>query len=600
MAFTAHDIVPDSPTNNFATLNSLSTRGATTSGTWAQDGNLKALSDTNASMVVFSTMSFLTRKYYTEFLVVNTVENNDHIGIAFDSVVNDTVSVTADGGTCVAYKASGQKIIDGSLSNYGNSYTDGNLIGVFVDLDNNEVTFYKEGISQGTITGVISGTYLYRVRFNNTTNQQSQCIVNFGQDPTFGGAKSPTTTYTDANGIGSFYYQPPTGALALCTANLPDFTPDVTGDVPQDYFKTVLYTGNGTGQSITGVGFQPDFVWLKGKSLASAGNIIDSIRGAEYRLRPDETSEESFQSPYGYVSGVTSDGFTLAEGSSTDPTYTGSYETNQSGQTYVAWCFRAGGNSNTFNINGTGYSTYSALQTANTSLPASSTSGMIVPSGMSINTDAGFSIVKYTGNSVAATNSGSPVDFIPHGLSSAPEFFVLKDTSRAGSWNVGISNIIDTNDRYLRLNESTSVYTNIIIRADSNVIQLDHYNVENSVEYICYAWHSVEGYSKFGSYTGNGSADGPFVYCGFRPAFVMVKLSDGASSWILNDSKRSPYNLVNKSLFADLSLNEDSADVLDFLSNGFKLKASVRNNVSNGTYIFMAFAEQPFKFSNAR
>jgi len=606
IGFSGHDTVPDSPQNTFATLNPLIVRGTTTSGTWAQDGNLKALSDASASMVVFSTMSFSTRKYYTEFLVVNTVESNDHVGIAFDSVVNDTISVVADGGTCVAYKASGQKIIDGSLSNYGDPYTDGNLIGVFVDLDNNEVTFYKEGISQGTITGVISGTYLHRVRFNNVASQQSQCIVNFGQDPTFGGAKSPATTYTDANGIGAFYYQPPDGALALCTANLPR---SVIED-PADYFKAVTYSGDETVGVSKDLGFRPDMIWAKARNIDYNHILIDSLRphsdaDSYYRLHTDAVNSQADYNDNIYI---TNNGFNC---------YPRQSGVNENNKTFVAWCWKAGGTP-TGGFTGT-EAMVDGVETTCSAL-ALSAGASITPTAMSVNTDAGFSIVKYGGsNTTGLLSSSVSSATIPHGLNDC-EFCIIKNIRWSNTWVVShrsiapnVMSLQDTGQaastppvdpaygQITTLGSNTVTITRGSTRGDNVGEDLDAGG--GQFEYIMYCWHSVEGFSKFGSYTGNNSADGPFVYTGFRPAWVMIKKTNGAATWWIVDSSRDEYNPTKKYLQAD-SANAESAGssdyvTADFVSNGFKIR-NTSVSFNSGNHIFMAFAEQPFNFTNSR
>jgi hypothetical protein len=344
--------------------------------------------------------------------------------------------------------------------------------------------------------------------------------------------------------------------------------------------------------------------------------LFDTIRGATNGLHSDSTQQQFSDSTT--LTSFDSNGFSVGTHA----------VVNDSSETFVAWCWKSGGNSNTFNINGTGYSTYSALQTANTSLPASSTSGMIVPSGMSINTDAGFSIVKYNG-----TGTSDDVAYdIPHGLSYAPDVIIVKNldlsTQSAGiTWPVLFTNIgsfpgLDGTQGVVAThmdnwggsypNANTFSVERPLISSTTN-----RYRTLGAYNYIAYCWHSVEGYSKFGSYTGNGSADGLFVYCGFRPEFVICKCSSDITttytSWAMYDNARDSSNAMNKVLYANESINEGyrgdastaATDIyIDFLSNGFKAR-SIKEEINDGsetdiTYIFMAFAEQPFKFSNAR
>ena len=646
MALTNH-IVPDSPTNNFGTWNPLKKYEGSPV---YSNGNLLAEDTVNDSDNVPVTCNFPRtggRKWYTEFYFYDAFEHtNVSSGSMLFLVASDKTNsslgvygyakeyIAGDGSTTYFQYRSTQNTMPyfdyGWGSNISQNY---GIIGILIDYESNSIQFSANGQwgtaifpmdSNAVISGInLSGKYnlenesLY-VIVSHGGSDRFKVAMNCGQDPTFGGSKSPTTTYTDANGIGAFYYQPPTDALALCTANLPDFTPTVTGDTPQEYFKTVLYTGqtadstfidNGDNTwSKTGVGFQPDLVWIKAKNTNLMGHILtDAVRGVGKAIVSNSTNQEDTNSVKGYLSSFDSDGFKVTAGA------TDAARVNSSSYTYVAWCLKAGGNSNTFNINGTGYSTYSALQTANTSLPASSTSGMIVPSGMSINTDAGFSIVSWTGNGTNGT--------IPHGLGDVPKVIIAKIRSAQDNWLVYHEALGAT--KYLELNSSNSAGTNAgpwnntsptssVFSVSSTIVWLN----QDTSTYIAYCFAEIEGYSKFGSYTGNGSPDGPFVYCGFRPAFVMCKCTSDTTtthtSWAMYDNARDSSNVMNKVLYANKSINEGyrgdgstaATDIyIDFLSNGFKVRSITYKEEINDdgeTYIYMAFAEQPFKFSNAR
>jgi hypothetical protein len=249
---------------NYCTFNPLFKLGGTAALTWASNGNLQAKSDSSQSMIVFGTMGLSpSTKFYNEFTMTNVVENDDHVGIVTD------IQAAADTGTCVAYKANGDKIVNGVASAYGASYTDNDVISIAVNLVDNEVTFYKNGASQGTITGVTSGTYFHRVRFNNAAGQQAEAIGNWGQRP--------------------FAYTAPSGFKALVTTNLPEPTV-VQGD---DYFNTVLYDGTGSSQSITTVGFVPDFTWIKEKNAAADHALYDAVRGVTKQLESNTATEET-------------------------------------------------------------------------------------------------------------------------------------------------------------------------------------------------------------------------------------------------------------------------------------------------------------------
>jgi len=624
MALTNH-ILPDSPTNNFATLNPL--LGATLT---FSNGNLNV---SGSGSTTTGTIAFPTSgTYYYEATISEVSEGYPVIGIV-SITTNTTGYLHSKQAAIRPVNANGDRpewVIDGVDREYdqisSTALAANDIIQVIYDADNGKVwfginnTYY--GVSSGSSTTVsasdiangINPAYVIDTNYTyipmvNTHSTSEVAKFNFGQDPFFGGAKSPSTTYTDANGIGAFYYDPTaidSEALALCTANLPEMTPNVAGDVPQDYFKAVIWTGDGNYPRSISTDFAPDLIWTKARTITPTNNqdsdhlFMDSVRG--------DGNLKWISPSYGGAEGVyydnanadlTSSGFTIQSTPGTNCL-------NDNNAKFVAWCWKAGGNSNTFNINGTGYSTYSALQTDNTSLPAI-TSGMITPSGMSINTDAGFSIVKWQ-----ASNGSDKT--VPHGLSNSLDMIVIKNLD-TGTYGWHTSHIGLTTNHNLLLNEpdqSWNPFTGGWVEVGTGGVfniknGTNGTNVNNGTDnYIAYCWHSVENYSKCGSYTGNGSPDGPFVYCGFRPAFVMLKITTNATNWYIVDNKRpAPYNVVVGHLYPDSSNVEStySGGAIDLLSNGFKIRGNPIwdvTNQSNDTYIFMAFAEQPFKFSNAR
>jgi hypothetical protein len=363
--------------------------------------------------------------------------------------------------------------------------------------------------------------------------------------------------------VGDFYYAPPSGYLALCTANLPDPAIDpAKDDVPADYFNTVLYTGTGVDPlAITGVGFQPDAVWIKSRSNALSHNIYDAVRGVSKRLQTNLTNAESTVSG---VKSFDSDGFTLGADTN-DTNFT-------SGNTYVAWSWLAG--------NGT----------------SSNTDGSIT-STVSVNQKAGFSVVSYTGTGAAAT--------VGHGLGVKPDVTIIKRRNAVVDWVV-YTDIIDGSWDFLALNTTAAKGNTTVFSADADTFDFSaSSNVANvnGADAIAYCFAEVEGYSKFGSYTGNGSTDGPFVYTGFEVAWLLIKRTSNTDHWFLWDNVRDAYNVSSKALLPSSSLAESSitGDELDLLSNGFKLRTT--NAIANGsgeTYIYMAFAENPFKYANAR
>ena len=339
-----------------------------------------------------------------------------------------------------------------------------------------------------------------------------------------------------------------------------------TIDDPTAHFETKLWSGTGSTQSITNMNFQPDFIWWKERSSTSHHNLTDSVRGVSKQIYPNRNNAETSYSG-SEISAFNSDGFSI--GTSSD--------TNANGETYVSWNFKAG----------TSFSN-----------DASSTGVGSLDSSGSKNTTAGFSIISFTG-----TESGTPS--IAHGLSSTPEWIFSRPRDVSDNWMV-FHGSFSAQD-YMILNttaakaSASSVWNSL---PSSTVINMgDNAGVNDDGAMIMYAFHSVKGFSKFGSYTGNGDADGTFVYTGFRPAWLIIKQSSGAGNdWLIYDNKRDASNVANKLLVANANGTEatgQSFNYIDLLSNGFKLRGSdARNNGSGGTMIYMAFAESPFVNSN--
>jgi len=625
MAFSTHDIVPDSPTNNFCTLNPLIGLASTLS-----DGNLySTISGVNHGAIPNFALP-LSGIWYTEFKFHSIPSGYPAVGLSVNNKIGWNTAGSETDPQSLTYNGSGGTY---NFEEYGTAFSFSNEVdninavinttnvyALYWNADTNKLTLY-DGTNTASVDVTVNTTEPISFIYAQSAGATYTVSVNFGQDPTFGGAKSPTTTYTDANGIGAFYYQPPAGSKALCTANLPEMTPTVTGDVPQDYFKTVLYTGNGSTQSITGVGFQSDFFWLKGRSYAEHHHLYDVVRGATQVIYSNRTVAEATD-----TLGLTSfdaDGFSIGS----------RHEINNTGNTFVAWCMKAGGAPQADNSNTSGAMTANSVS-LNGTLQSNYTpagSPTIYPTRMSINTDAGFSIVKYGGsNTTGLLSSSVSSATIPHGLNDC-EFCIIKNIKWSNTWVVShrsiASNVMalqstgeadptppvdPTYGQITTLGSNTVTITRGTSRGDN--VGEDHAETNGQFEYIMYCWHSVENYSKFGSYTGNGSADGPFIYCGFRPAFVICKCSSDTTtdntSWAMFDNARDSSNVMNKVLYANSTINEGyrgdgstaATDIyIDFLSNGFKVRSTKEEvNDANETYIFMAFAEQPFKFSNAR
>ena len=328
-----------------------------------------------------------------------------------------------------------------------------------------------------------------------------------------------------------------------------------------DYFNTKLYTGTGSAQSISSVGFQPDWVWCKDRTSTYDHVLFDAVRGATKRIISNSTGAETTASTD--LTSFDSDGFTVGSGSNI----------NNSGNNFVSWNWKA---------NGAG---------------SSNTDGSIT-STVSANDTAGFSIVKYTGTGSAGN--------VGHGLSTAPKVLINKSISGANDWFVGHSSIGFT--KFLKLNATNAESTNSGIWNDT-APTTDHFTINSAngntngtgVEYITYCFAEKQGFSKFGSYVGNGNADGTFAYTGFKPAFLLIR-SVSTTNWNMFDNKRSPFNVADETLWANSSDSEStvgSSYGIDILSNGFKARTvSSQVNNSNTVHIFMAFAEAPIVGTN--
>jgi len=332
-------------------------------------------------------------------------------------------------------------------------------------------------------------------------------------------------------------------------------------DDPSAYFQTTLYTGTGSNRSVTNGGnsdLQPDWIWIKNRTDGHYHNLHDSVRGVNLKLRTGGVAGETANSSSGYVSAFSSDGFSVVAGSSN------AEEVNTNNDNYVAWQWKAG--------------------TSFTN-DASGTSIGSIDSAGSVNTDAGFSIVSFTSTGSTST--------VAHALGVKPDLYIIKKRAGDGGWFTFFT-IVDGSLDYLLLHNTNAKVDVSLSAPTSTVFSTD--NGSSGETMICYAFASKQGYSKFGSYKGNGNADGTFVYTGFKPAFIITKYSSGTGqNWQMYDNKRNPHNFVDTVLFPNSGADEEAYDKYDFLSNGFKARAAnTGTNVSGGTYIYMAFAENPF------
>jgi hypothetical protein len=543
-AGSTYDSMTDSPTvtsasvANYATMNPLDTGSTIT----LSEANLKTTS-TATNNTSRGTIGVTSGKWYWEVQVVSG--GNYVIGVATGTFTNATSAFTAYAGG-YGYVDNGNKQNNGTSVAYGGTMSAGDIIGVAFDASAGSLTFYKNNTSQGVAyTGLTNGPY-----FPAGSCQSSVMVFNFGQRP--------------------FTYTPPTGFNALNTYNLP--TPAIANGA--QYMAATTYTGDGAASKVINNGtnntisttFQPDLVWFKDRTTGPSNHgWVDVVRGVTGQLSSSLTNAEVTGT--NGITSLNSNGFTIGAA-------TTSYSINANGDAYVAWQWKAGNSSGSSNTNGSITSTVSA------------------------NTTAGFSVVTYTGNATAGATVG-------HGLGVAPNMIIFKRRSATENWNtyhvsLGNNNLVALN--LASAASATSDFFNTTPTSSVFYIGSGTGNNGSGSTYVAYCFAAIAGYSAFGSYTGNGSSDGPFVYTGFRPRYLLIKLTTGANSWRVVDSSRNPYNLVNLSLRPDASDAEyTNVDNCDFLSNGFKLRGTDGgNNGSGQTFIYAAYAENPFNSSRAR
>tara|TARA_R100000030_G_scaffold89382_2_gene73694 strand:- start:1 stop:1566 length:1566 start_codon:yes stop_codon:yes gene_type:complete len=418
---------------------------------------------------------------------------------------------------------------------------------------NPQATFDADWVTQ-TEGGVVPFIGVY-------TGTSGDVRINFGQDSSFSGAKATANSNADGEGHGSFQYAPPSGFLALCSQNLPDV--DIIDGT--EHFNTVTYTGNGTsGRDLEGFGFQPGFVWLKERGAVNNHILVNGGRGADKGIHSDSESTLEFT---GVTSAFTSDGITLTDHGTV----------NNSSDTYVAWAWKA---------------------TESFSNDTSATGVGNVDSSGLVNTTAGFSFTTWQ-----ADNS---VKNIAHGMGKVPTAIWTKPNE--DNWfyvyHVGAASDAETDYLALSRNNAVADYTMWNDTAPTSslwTVGVASLNSASNEVHISFLFADVEGFSKSGSYVGNGNADGPFIYTGFRPAWIMQKKVNNTGHWHMWDSTRNTSNEVSRYLLANENNAEYTDGGLDILSNGFKpRKTGTGLNASGDTYVYTAFADQPFKFANAR
>ena len=554
---TANDQMLDSPTNNFAVLNPL----ARDSSVILREGNLLFYRAANMTRPALSTIGLgSTQKWYCEFH--ERSGTNIYAGVQWEGT-NVNTYPHAVGTYAYVANADGGYYQNGSYTSFNNSMSSGDKIrSIAYDAATGKMWIGANGTFSGNPAAgsgellTVPSAYRHQMYFVGAKDNASATtagIANFGQDSSFAGNKTPQGNQ-DSNGIGDFYYAPPSGFLSLCTKSLPDV--DV---IPSEHFNTVTWTGNGSARSIT-TGVDTDLVWTKARNQTYDHNLFDSVRGALKKISSNSSSAES--SMTNSVTAFNTDGFTLGD----------TAQVNLNGGTFVAWNWKLGGTA-VSNTNGSATSQVSA------------------------NVDAGISIATFTLPTTATT--------IGHGLSKAPELVIHKGRVSGSAWWTFHKDIGNTSAVRLDSTSAAGASTNFWNNTSptSTVVTIGANSGGNN-SWMMYCFHSVDGYSKVGSFIGNGSETaGPFVYCGFKPKFLLVKRATAAGSWFLFDTERSPYNVMNAKLSAENSGAEESDTSwnIDFLSNGFKLRSPhVYMNSGSNTHIFIAFAETPFKHSNSR
>ena len=529
-----NDSLTDTPTNNFCTLTPLYGYGTTYVS--PTNGNLDAsLGSTNYQ--TFTTIAMPpSGKWYAECKFTDVETGRTGIKLATDTTKWGGISYVHNGAI---------RVDDSEVQTSLSSISDNDIVGMAVDRDANTIQFYKNGSTVGSAVAIsATGDYYFTQRRNSSGGGNVVAEWNFGQRD-FGNL--------------------PSGFKSLCTSNLSD----PTISIPKEHFDSLLYVGDTSGNlTVTGLEFEPDFVWIKCRETTDNHQAFDTVRGFTNgrRLFPNENSSEATNgSQYGMIS-TQNGGFTVGAGP---------FEANRDGDNHVAWNWKGGGS-------------------------ASSNSDGTITSSISANTTAGFSIVTWTGTGSAGT--------IGHGLGVAPKWFVVKLRSGSQDWFANNGMIMNDYGKYFKWNtdgssaSDTNVFPNTAPTSSVFSVGTDGAVNASGSTYVAYCFSEVAGYSKISSYEGLGGTNGPFVNVGFRPSFVMIKNVDSGSRWWVNKTSKIPgRNLLSNGLAVNVADAEQSLSSIDILSNGFK----VRNNGSytnenNSTHMYMAFAENPFKYANAR
>jgi hypothetical protein len=542
-----NDSLVDSPTNygtdtgaggevrgNYATLNPLKRQ---TLGTFS-NGNLDYAQTTAGNTTIVATMPIASAsKWYWEVTLNSSANSTPGISPITEA------SYPGAGNGFGWEVAAGTTNLNGTATTGQPYATTNDVIGFAFDASNNQLRIYKNGTQTSFSPVTAASGVEYFPALGTTSGNSAAASFNFGQR--------------------AFAYTAPSGYKALCTQNLP--TPTILKG--SDYFDTKLYTGNGSTQTISGLGFSPDLVWVKCRNVAYGHRLADVVRGATKLLVSSGTDSES--TDVNSLTAFNSDGFAVGS----------SVNFNESPNTYAAWCWDAGSSTVT-NTNGS------------------------ITSSVRANASAGFSVITYTGTGANAT--------VGHGLGVAPSLILVKDRD-SGSNGGAVYHASLGNTKYLKLFQTTTgtdgeatdstAWNNTSPTSTVFSIGTSSRTNTSGNKLVAYCFAPVAGYSSFGSYTGNGSTDGPFVYTGFRPRWVMIKSSTTAgTNWLIVDAARDTYNAVFTDIQANTSNPENqNQPTMDFTSNGFKLRnVSSSANGSSATFVYAAFAENPFSIARAR
>lgn len=522
------DQTTDTPTDNFCVLNPLYAALTATI-----EDTIRATCPAGGTAGIGGTFPMSSGKWYWEVTHVSGLASAV-IGIVTDGYdATDYPGQTTEGWSY--YANNGDTLHNAGSASYGNSYTDGDVIGIAYDADNGDLFFYKNNTIQNSGTAAFTGLTgtMYPAIGNASGVGADEFSCDFGQK--------------------GFTYTPPTGFKALSTANLPE----PTIKYPPDYFNPVLWTGDSSNPRSIDVGLdllnEGGLSWIKPRNLAYGHLLFNTERGAGKSSQSNSTAAEVTNETSGYISAFESTGFEVDAGSIADD------YVNDSAYTYASWNWLK-------------------------------------------SVVAGFDIVSFVGNATNRT--------IAHDLGVAPDMMILDNLDAVQNWPVYHSANTaapETDTLYLNLTNVTfdsAIYWNDTAPTSSVfTVGTDASVNGNTHEMIAYLIAEVEGYSKLGSYTGNGNADGTFINCSFLSRWVLIKRTDVAASWIIWDTARSTFNLMDDDLYPDLNIAEyvSPTDNLDMVSNGFKLRATGTGiNASGGTYVYYAIAESPFKYANAR